>query len=239
MKTITVIASAFLLVPALARADSPARTDTKHAERTAGNPMNTPDTVHAPSSQMPKEKLTDARLVTLLQQVNKDEIDAGKLAEKNGQSAEIQNFGKKLIADHTRSQNEVGAAAKKAGVTASESALTAHDRESMKIDKNKMDELKKMSGAEFDKAFATVMSNDHKHMISLLKDGKGDLRSDDLKTLVDNTLPVLEQHKDMAEDAAGKLQKSTSQGRTPRPIDRSSSPARPDDAARSGNPDKR
>jgi putative membrane protein len=92
----------------------------------------------------------------------------------------------------------------------------------MKIDKNKMDELKKMSGAEFDRAFATVMANDHKHMISLLKDGKGDLRSEDLKTLVDNTLPVLEQHKDMAEDASSKLQRATNQGRAPRAIDRSS-----------------
>jgi putative membrane protein len=236
MKTLTVIASALLLAPALARADSTVRTDTKHAERTAGNPMNTPDT---DSAKAPKEKLTDARLVTLLQHVNKDEIDAGRLAEKNGQSPEIQNFGKKLVADHTRSQNEVGAAAKKAGISPGESALTTHDREMMKIDKNKMDELKKMSGANFDKAFATVMANDHKHMISLLKDGKGDLRSDDLKTLVDNTLPVLEQHKDMAEDASSKLQRATNQGRAPRAIDRSSNPAKPDDTARSGAPDKR
>jgi hypothetical protein len=83
------------------------------------------------------------------------------------------------------------------------------------------------------------MANDHKHMISLLEDGKGDLRSDDLKTLVDNTLPVLEQHKDMAEDASSKLQRATNQGRAPRAIDRSSNPAKPDDTTRSGAPDKR
>ena len=257
----TGVALALMLAPAFARGEEKSTTQTtsKDAARTAGNPMNTPDTdkSSAKSSSTAtsgdqKEKMTDARLVTLLQKVNQEEIDAGKLAEKNGQSADIKNFGKKLVADHTKSQTEVAAAAKKAGVSQSDSALTSQDREMMKVDKNKMDQLKKLSGAEFDKGFATVMSNDHKHMISTLKDGKGDLKSDDLKTLVDNTLPVLQQHKDMAEDAAGKVERASAgsnQGRAPRSLDRSSSSPSDsssksktgDDSARSGapNPDKR
>jgi putative membrane protein len=251
-----------MLAPAFARAEEKSTTQTtsKDAARTAGNPMNTPDTDKSSASSSSKassdqnEKMTDARLVTLLQHVNKDEIAAGKLAEKRGKSAAIRNFGKTLIADHTKSEKEVAQAAKKAKISPSDSALTTKDKEQAKVDKNKMDQLKTLNGAEFDKTFAQVMSNDHQHMISMLKDGKGDLKSDDLKTLVDNTLPVLQQHKDMADDAASKSDRASAgsnQGRSPRSLDRSpgtsSSPDKSekaktgDDSARSGaqNPDKR
>jgi hypothetical protein len=133
-----------------------------------------------------------------------------------------------LIDDHTKSQKEVAAAAKKAKISPSDSALTTKDREQEKTDKNKMDQLKKLNGAEFDKTFAQVMSNDHEHMISLLKDHKGDIKSDELKTLVDNTLPVLQEHKDMA-DKAMKQESSASagsQGRSGPAMERSSSSSR-------------
>ena len=55
-----------------------------------------------------------------------------------------------------------------------------------------------MGGAEFDRTFAQVLMQDHEHMISMLRDHKDDLQSPELKTLVDNTIPVLRQHKDLA-----------------------------------------
>ncbi len=260
MKTIgtTGVALALMLAPAFARAEEKSTTQTtsKDSARTAGNPMNTPDTDKSASasSSSQDEKMTDARLVTLLQRVNKEEIAAGKLAEKRGKSAAIRKFGQTLIADHTKSEKEVAQAAKKAKVTPSDSALTTKDKEQEKVDKNKMDQLKQLNGAEFDKTFAQVMSNDHEHMIDVLKNGKGDLKSDDLKTLVDDTIPVLEEHKKMADDAASKVDRASTgsnQGRSPRSLDRSSGASSSsdssgkaktgDDSARSGaqNPDKR
>ena len=258
----TGIAFALMLAPVWAHAEEKSTTTTtsssdqtkaatKDTQKTAGNPMNTPDTEKsattstadksASSGAMDKssssasaadEKMTDARLVTLLQKVNKEEIEAGKLAQKRGKSAAIRNFGKTLIADHTKSQKEVSAAAKKAKISPSDSALTMKDKEQEKVDKNKMDQLKKLSGAEFDKTFAQVMSKDHEHMISLLKDHKDDLQSDDLKTLVDNTIPVLEQHKDLADKAMSQESRASSessqgsssaQGRSSPSLDRSPS----------------
>src|SRR5204863_1319600 len=113
------------------------------------------------------EKMTDARLIAVLHQVNQEEIAAGKLAQQKGQSAAIKDYGKQLVQDHTKSDADVKAAAKKAGMSMSESALTQHDKEMMRVDKNKMDQLKRMSGAEFDRTFAQVMAKDHDHMISM------------------------------------------------------------------------
>ncbi|TMA75429.1 MAG: DUF4142 domain-containing protein [Deltaproteobacteria bacterium] len=215
------MACALAVAPALAHAEdkSTTKTTSKDAARTDANPMNTPDTDKpGKKSAAADEKMTDARLVTLLHHVNQDEIAAGKLAQQNGQSADIQKYGKQLVEDHTKSDADVKAAAKKAGISPSETALTAHDREMMRTDKNKMDQLKKMSGAEFDKTFAQVLAKDHDHMVSMLRDHKEDLKSPELKQLVDNTIPVLEQHKDMAEKAGRS---------TPQPQGRSPAPERP------------
>jgi predicted outer membrane protein len=73
-----------------------------------------------------------------------------------------------------------------------------------------------MSGAEFDKTFAQVLAKDHDHMVSMLRDHKDDLKSPELKQLVENTIPVLEQHKDMAEKAGRSTPQS--QGRSPKPV---------------------
>ncbi len=202
--------AALMFAPAFARAEDKSTTTTtgqtkassNDTQGNAANPMNTPDTQKSASATASAdEKMTDARLVTLLQKVNKEEIQAGKLAQKRGKSAAIRDFGKTLITDHTKSEKEVAAAAKKAQVKPGDSALTTKDKEQEKVDKNKMAQLKKLNGAAFDHTFAQVMKNDHEHMISLLKDHKDDLKSDDLKKLVDDTIPVLEQHKDLADKA--------------------------------------
>jgi putative membrane protein len=212
------MAFALALAPTLAHAEdkSTTKTTSKDAARTDANPMNTPDTDNpGKKAATTDEKMTDARLVALLHHVNQDEIAAGKLAQKKGQSADIKNYGRQLVEDHTKSDSDVKAAAKKAGISPSDSALTAHDREMMRTDKSKMDQLKKMSGAEFDKTFAQVLAKDHDHMVSMLRDHKDDLKSPELKQLVDNTIPVLEQHKDMAEKAGRNTPQP--QGRSPKP----------------------
>jgi putative membrane protein len=204
---------ALLLAPAFARAEDKGttKTNSQDAARTDANPMNTPDTGKA---QAGEEKMTDARLVALLHHVNQDEIAAGKLAQQKGQSASIKSYGKQLVADHSKSQQEVTAAAQQAGVAIKDSALTAHDKEMMKVDKNKMDQLKRLSGAEFDVAFAQELARDHDHMVSMLRDHKGDIQSADLKQLVEKTIPVLEKHKDLAEKAEKDAGRSANQART-------------------------
>ena len=112
-------------------------------------------------------------------------------AQSQGQSSAIKSYGQQLIADHTKSDQEVKAAAQKAGLSIDDSALTAHDREMMKIDPNKMDQLKTMKGAEFDRTFAQVLAKDHDHMVSMLRE-----------------------HKDMAEKAEKGISRSSNQARS-------------------------
>src|SRR5438067_13013464 len=89
------MACALAVAPALAHAEdkSTTKTTSKDAARTDANPMNTPDTDKpGKKSAAADEKMTDARLVTLLHHVNQDEIAAGKLAQQNGQRAAIEMY---------------------------------------------------------------------------------------------------------------------------------------------------
>jgi len=177
-----------------------------------------PALTFAAQKQAEDANMTDERLVTILHDTNKEEIAAGRLAQKKGSSVDIKSFGEKLVADHTRSDQEVMAAATRAGVKPNPSSLSAHDKEMMQTDKKKMDQMERLSGSEFDKAFAQEMSRDHDHMLSMLRDAKKHV-SAPIKELVDNTIPVLEQHKDLA-DKAGKSADRATRGREPQPIKR-------------------
>jgi putative membrane protein len=224
MRAIWTVALSLALMPALARAEDKTGTTTSSSQqntaRTGSDPMNTPANVKQRGSaaantgaSADEPKMTDARLAALLHHVNKEEIDAGKLAEKQGKSEEIKTFGQKLVTDHTKADKDLTAAAKKAGVSISESALATKDKEESKVDMNKMDQLKKMSGTEFDRTFAQVMSHDHEQVITMLRDHESDIKSPELKRLVSSLMPVLQSHKDMADQALQQLG-SSGQGRS-------------------------
>jgi len=172
----------------------------------------------AAQKQAEDAKMTDERLVTILHDTNKEEIQAGRLAQQQGSSADIKSYGEKLVTDHTKADEQVMAAASKAGVKPNPSSLTAHDKEMMQTDKKKMDQMKRLSGSQFDAAFAQEMSRDHDHMISMLRDARQHV-SPPIQELVQQTIPVLQQHKDLA-DKASKSADQKTQGRQPQPVKR-------------------
>ena len=192
---------ALALCPALAHAGDKGATSAPRARAPAG----TND-----------EKWTDARLVTLLHHVNQEEIAAGKLAQEKGSSQEIKDYGRKLVTDHTRSDQDVLTAATKVGIKPNDSELSANDKEMMRIDKKKLEQLRRLSGSEFGKAFAQEMSRDHDHMISMVRDAKKQV-SAPMRELIDSTIPVLQEHKDLADKAA---RSDRNQARTPKPLKR-------------------
>ena len=256
------VAFSLAALPAVARAENKGTTRTtgqvtaNKQPATIAMPATEKDAASRAQGASNAEPMTDARFVALMHHVNQDEIAAGKLAGKQGKSAAAKSFGKELVTDHTKSDQDLLAAAKKAGIAPADSALTLKDKEQMKVDGKKMDQVKRMSGAEFDRAFGQVMSEGHEHVLSMVRDAKDQLHSRDLKTFADQTIPVLERHKDMAEDVLRRGSEASAgqnQGRTPaklehRIIDTSSANragnnpegSRGDDSAKSGaqNPDK-
>ena len=210
-----ILAAAFVPGIALAHDDRNAQAATRDTNTAAQqmNPATAPGN-SAISGDVKAEKFTDARLMAKLHKINKMEIDAGQLAEKQGVSADVKNFGRQLVADHTAADNKVTAMMMKATDAEMENALTPSDKAHMATEMKKMDQVKMMHGAEFDRGFASVMYQGHKDVIDMLDKHKGDIQSGELKKFVDDVKPILQRH----EEIANKLMKGEQpkyQGRAP------------------------
>src|SRR4026209_1611793 len=117
-------------------------------------------------------------------QINLAEISVGDLAQKNGGSDDVKSFGKMLVDDHSASNTKATSLAQANGVTPPTEPKAA--------DKQKHDELAKLSGADFDREFAKAMAKGHEEAISKFEAAsKGD---DDIAKFAQETLPTLQKH---------------------------------------------
>src|SRR5258705_10749952 len=112
---------------------------------------------------------------------NYAEVSMGDLAQKNGQSDGVKSFGKMLSTDHAAANQKAMDAAK-----GMDMKPPSGPNAKQKADYVKMS---KMSGANFDKTFATHMIADHQKDIaqykkaSKMKDAAGEYASGQIDTL--------------------------------------------------------
>ena len=176
----TLLAAAFALIPAFARADD-----------------------------MHSKKLTDAEVLQKLHHINQEEIKVGNLAQQKGASTVATDFGSTLVRDHTKADQDVTELASKMKVDLTAMAKMhdenhAEHQAKKEVKENKMDQLQKMSGKDFDRAFAQMMVNGHRHAIEMVKDARSTVQSVELKSLIERLLPTLQNHEDMANDILNK-----------------------------------
>jgi putative membrane protein len=124
-----------------------------------------------------------------LHHANQMEIQMGKLAEKNGQSKEVKDFGKMLVKDHSAADKKVTALAKKEKVDLKAEAANM---------KEPMPDLPP-KGPEFDGKFAQTMLDDHKKDVSEMKSARDATDNEQLKKLLSDIVPTLEKHQETAQ----------------------------------------
>jgi putative membrane protein len=117
-------------------------------------------------------------------QGNYAEIEMGKLAQQNGRSDNVKNFGQMLAEDHLAANQKAVDAAKSMGVTPPDgpNAKQKADYEMMS----------KMSGAQFDRGFATHMVADHRKDIAEYK--KASKNADAAGEYAKAQIDVLQKH---------------------------------------------
>ena len=120
------------------------------------------------------------------------EIAAGKLAKTNAESADVKKFAATMIEAHTGSTAKIKAAAAKATPEIKPDPTLTGDQQS------KLDDLAKLKGADFDKAYIDGQVSAHEDALSLMKNyaDKGDTPS--LKAAAGEILPKVREHLDMA-----------------------------------------
>lgn len=118
------------------------------------------------------------------------EVESSKLAKTMAADAKVKAFAEKMIADHTKANEELMKAAKAANVTVPAKLDEKHQK--------MLDELKNVKGAGFDKAFMVAQEKAHDEAVGLFKSATKSVTDAGLKGFAENTLPTLEEHHKMA-----------------------------------------
>jgi putative membrane protein len=125
------------------------------------------------------------------------EVKLGELAERNGLSSEVKEFGAHMVKDHTRLNKELGAAATSIGLT-----VPTDLSEDQKTEYTK---LSKLSGKSFDKEYTDLMVKDHTKDLAAFQKAESTTQDPKLKTAISTAIPVIQEHLSMASSDASKL----------------------------------
>lgn len=144
-------------------------------------------------------KEDDAQYVVDIAEINLAEIELGKLAQSKGTDAEVKNFGKMMVDDHTKLASEVSALAKTKNFT-----LPTSVTEEGKDEYNKLNEK---SGLDFDKKYADMMVSGHEKAIDKLQKTADKATDQDLKLWASNNIAGFTAHLEHAKMLKEKLDK--------------------------------
>jgi predicted outer membrane protein len=137
-------------------------------------------------------------------QANLMEVELAKMAREKGSINGVRAYADQLIQDHTSLDQTVVAMAQKGG-NLKAVRRSAHETADEKTVERK---LKSANGAKFDKLFLQQASSDHERLIRRLQQDREDASDEDLEALIDKTIPILEQHKELAQILMNKEQAS-------------------------------
>ncbi len=139
----------------------------------------------------------DSKFVTAAAQGGLAEVKLGELAKEKGSNQTVTGFGEQMVKDHTAANEKLKSVVSGKGLTVPDS-LNAKDQALY-------DRLSKLSGAQFDRAYITAMVKDHQEDVAEFRKVSKTAKDSDIKTFATDTLPTLEHHLQMAEDAQKQL----------------------------------
>ena len=160
----------------LAMAAAPALAQTKQAK--------------APAAAASKQS-ADQKFVMEAAKGGMAEVELGKLAQEKAASEQVKNFGKRMVDDHGKANDELQTLAKNKNIT----LPTDLDPK----EKALKDRLSKLSGAAFDRAYMNAMVQDHRKDVNAFKAESTRGQDPDVKAFASKTLPTLEDHLKLAQ----------------------------------------
>jgi putative membrane protein len=113
------------------------------------------------------------------------EVAMGKMAEQNAQSEDVKSFGKRMVADHGKANDELKSIASKKGVQLPSKEHTG-----------------KWTS---DKAYMDMMVQDHEKDLAEFKEEASSGSDPDVKKFAEDTAKIVQQHLELAKETQGKL----------------------------------
>ncbi|MGH8427290.1 MAG: DUF4142 domain-containing protein [Gammaproteobacteria bacterium] len=130
-------------------------------------------------------KSSAQEFVTKAAATNMLEIKLGKLALQNSTNSDVQQFAHRMITDHSKLQGQLASAAKSENLTVP-SALP------VKL-MTQYEQMSKLSGAKFDKAYADFNVKGHEQAVALYK-AEAEKSDGMVSQFAKQGLPIIQEH---------------------------------------------
>jgi putative membrane protein len=144
----------------------------------------------------------DPTIVAIFDAANTADMETGALAEQQGASQEVREFGAMLVRDHRAVRQQGRDLAAKLGVT----PTPPKDDQSAKDHAAAMARLRGLKGAEFDRAFLQHEAAYHQAVITAMQSTLlPAIDNQELKTLVEKVAPAFQAHMQMARELEKKV----------------------------------
>jgi putative membrane protein len=181
--------SYLLMIAAAACTFQACHSGQKDAKETADSLNKTKDTTtNAMNTGGIAVTSDDAKFATAAANGGMAEVALGKLALTKTSNANIKDFATMMVTDHSKANDELMSIAKTKNITLPAAVDSTHQK--------KMDDLTKLNGKDFDKAYVDAMVDGHKKTLSLMQDEAKDGKDADLKAFAAKTAPTVQMHLD-------------------------------------------
>ena len=114
------------------------------------------------------------------------EVALGKMAAAKGSDSQVKDFGNMMVTDHGKANAELMSIAKAKNITLPAGLDAEHQAIS--------DSLSKLSGKDFDKAYISMMVDDHKKDIKAFENEAKNGSDADIRAFADSSLHILRMH---------------------------------------------
>ena len=173
------------------------------AQAQVGNPASLAPGTHETAPGVPGSHETnqvDRLFVEQLAMANRAEIEAGKLAAGKADNAAVAQFARRMTDDHTQANNRLTELAKARNITVSDTL----DPEQQMM----QERLRKLSGADFEAVYVQGQMGSHQKAATLLEWEIDSGENSQIKRFASQTLPVVFQHLQMAQNIQRQLMES-------------------------------
>jgi len=158
----------------------------------ASNPAPTTTTTSGKTGE--EELRNDVPFLREAAGANLLEVTLGRVAQSRGSDTRVKDFGGRMVTDHTNLQQQLTTFTSTYGVGFTP-GLTAQQQQDV-------NRLQGLSGSEFDRAYITLMVQDHQTDVAKFQDESQDADSPRVRELASASLPVLQQHLSLAQRVA-------------------------------------
>jgi putative membrane protein len=118
------------------------------------------------------------------------EVQLGQMAAERASNPEVQHFGQRMVADHTKANQELMALAQSKNLSTPKDIDKKHQKTA--------EALGKKRGTSFDRDYMRDMVKDHEKAVQLFTTEANEGRDADIKAFASKTLPTLQEHLQMA-----------------------------------------